>query len=158
MTANPTDTFQLPVLTQVFRNPFESWLYRALVQLAYNGSEPAWSANGWSIPPIDLSSLQRDPQQSVEDETDTRDADSRNARKPKAGTYTGTKVTFTTVAVRGRIQCHPWETLSNTSNWLKTWDLHNSSIWNVSINPKDLATGYELLTMNKLSPEMFETT
>lgn len=155
---NPTSTFQLTVLTQIFQNPFESWLYGAVVQLAYNGPEPAWSASEWSLAPIDLSSLHRDPQQSVQNEADVPNTESMNAADPKAVIHADSNVTINTVAVRGRVKCHPWKTLSNTSNWLRTWDLHNSSFWNVSINPRDLAHGYELLTEINLSPEISTTT
>lgn len=63
-------------------------------------------------------------------------------------------VTIQTPGVRGRIEWSTYQTLSNTSNWLQTWDLHDTSFWNVTINPEQPARGYELLKTISLSSEM----
>jgi hypothetical protein len=61
------------------------------------------------------------------------------------GTESFTNITIQTPAIRGRIECSPYESLqTNTSSWLTTWDLTDPSYWNVEYNPKNLTTGYEL--------------
>ena len=148
----PTDTYQTPVLTQVFENPFTSWLYGAVVQLAYNGSQPAWSLDGWSFAQVDLSS--------IESTSSLRDSNSNRSHELGALNFTDSganiggnvNVTVPTPAIRGRIECSPHESLSNTSNWLQILDLQNASYWNESANPKTLTPGYELLTQITLSP------
>ncbi len=149
---------QVPVLSQIFQNPFSSWLYGAVIQTAYNGSQPAWSLNGWSFAQINLSSVS---------ETSMRPNPSMNASQgfgPLSLTKFGQvfsrniNVTTQTSAVRGRIECSPYETLSNSSNWLQMWDLHNTSFWNTSANPEEPARGYELLSVISLAPEMSTTT
>ena len=67
-------------------------------------------------------------------------------------------MTLATAAVRGRIECTPYETLSDSSNWLQKWDLQDTSVWNASVNPEGPARGYELLRVIGLSPEMNTTT
>ena len=67
-------------------------------------------------------------------------------------------VTLSTAAVRGRIECTPYETPSNPSNWLQSGDLQDTYFWNAPVNPEDPARGYELLRVIGLSPEMNTTT
>ena len=140
---------QVPVLSQIFENPFSSWLYGAVIQTAYNGSQPTWSLNGWSFAQINLSSIS---------ETSMRPNPNMNASQEFEPLSLTINVTTQTSAVRGRIECSPYETLSNTSNWLQVWDLHNTSFWNTSANPEEPARGYELLSVISLSPEMSTTT
>jgi hypothetical protein len=62
-------------------------------------------------------------------------------------------VSFTTPAIRGRIECseYPLSTLTNISNWLTPQDLSNHTKWNTSTIPRDdqgnyLEGGYRLGT------------
>lgn len=147
----PTDTYQLPVMTQVFENPFSSWLYGAVVQLAYNGSEPAWSLDGWSFAKIDLSSIPGTSSTPNNKSNQSHELGALNFTDSWANVGGNVNVTVRTPAIRGRIECSLYESLSNTSNWLQVLDLQNASYWNDSANPKMLTPGYELLTQMTLT-------
>ena len=144
----PTDTYQLPVLTQVFEDPFTSWLYGAVVQIAYNGSQPAWSFDGWSFAQVDLSSISSTS--SIKNIEGNQSQELGAFNLTNSGTDVGgnVNVTVQTPAIRGRIECSPYESLSNTSNWLQALDLQNGSYWNVSANSDVPTSGYDLLTQS----------
>ena len=150
------------ILGQVFDNPFSSWLYGAVIQIAYNGSQPAWSRNGWSFAPVNLSPINKTSKHPSENTEVSHKFGLLNATNPDPDVERvfdrNIDVTLQTPAVRGRIECSPYETLANQSNWLQAWDLHNTSFWNTSINPKSPVRGYELLPVITLSPEMSTTT
>ncbi|KAL1645546.1 hypothetical protein SLS58_003857 [Diplodia intermedia] len=100
---------------------------------ALNGSQPAWSLDGWSFVPIDMDGI--------------LDSDTVRGRDELAGKGLfpmATNVTVSTPGIRGRIECTPYDNLDNFTAWLTEWDLTNSTVWNVSSNPKDADTGYEL--------------
>ena len=150
------------ILGQVFDNPFSSWLYGAVIQIAYNGSQPAWSRNGWSFTPVNLSPINKTSKHPAENTEVSRKFGFLNATNPDTDVEgvldRNINVTMQTPAVRGRIECSPYETLANQSNWLQAWDLHDTSFWNTSVNPKNPARGYELLPVITLSSEMSTTT
>lgn len=143
-----------PILSQISENPFSGWLYGAVIQTAYNGSQPAWSLNGWSFAQVNLSSISETLKHPSKNMNVSKRFGPLDIREFKAVVGTNINVTLPTAAVRGRIECTPYETLSNSSNWLQKWDLQDTSVWNVSINPEDPARGYELLPVINLSPEM----
>jgi hypothetical protein len=72
----------------------------------------------------------------------SRESNTQNSTNTGLESYVN--VTVTTPALRGRIECNPYETLNNLSNWLTRWDLTNATVWNVSANPRNLVWGYEL--------------
>lgn len=124
--------FELGSRTQILKNMYTdfatNWMYGATVQLTLNGSEPAWSSDGWSFLPIDLSKIS-------------------NSSIHRAGNHTSTQmgtIKTTTSALRGRLECNPYENLDNLSTWLTTYDLSDSSAWNLSTFPANWTTGYEL--------------
>lgn len=45
------------VFGSAFDNVLNSWMYGAAIQLSFNGSEPAWSKDGWSFVPADISAI-----------------------------------------------------------------------------------------------------
>ena len=141
------------ILSQIFENPFSSWLYGAVIHTAYNGSQPAWSLNDWSFAQVNLSSISENS-----NHPSTNNASQRfgplNITEFKAVVGRNINVTLHTGAVRGRIERTPYETLSNSSNWVQMWDLQDTSFWNVSANPKDPGRGYQLLPVISLSSEM----
>ena len=117
-----------------------NWLYGATLQLAYNASEPAWSKDGWSFMPLDIANVQNASSSagevksdSIQDQQVLLDAALVN-------------VTVATVATRARLECSPFEGLSNLSAWVTEVYLTNSSRWNISANPTSLEKGYELGT------------
>jgi hypothetical protein len=73
------------------------WLYSALDQLTLHTEQPNWGKDGWSFNPIDLHTLP----EVVLKKQQTR-ADNRS---PSSPVYSTLNVTFTTSAVRARLDC-----------------------------------------------------
>ncbi|KAI2467832.1 hypothetical protein F4781DRAFT_298912 [Annulohypoxylon bovei var. microspora] len=119
-------------LASLFSNFRTSWIYGAAVQISLNGSQPAWSSDGWSFVPHDLSSV---PQTDVQ-----------NTGNQTASPTSSMNVTVQTSGIRARLECSPHEHLSltNTTNWLTEWDLTNATQWNQTLDPDTLTRGYEL--------------
>lgn len=145
-------TIQFPILNKVYDKPFTSWVYGAVVQLAYNGSEPAWSANGWSFARIDLASISDISSKS----NISWEFGALNFTDSEAKIDRKVNVTLQTPAIRGRMDCTPYESLSNTSNWLRVLDFQDASYWNESgiesITPTVVSPGYEILPQMIISP------
>lgn len=120
------------MLAELFSDMKTSWMYGAAVQLALNGSEPAWSRDGWSFVP---NNLQQTP----------------SLRLQNTGNDTimlgySTNVTINTAAIRARLECSSYEplNLSNETRWITKRNLTDPDRWNVTANPSILQTGYEL--------------
>ena len=146
------------LLSWEFGDPFTNWLKGAVIQTAYNGSQPVWSLDGWSFAPVNLSSISKTLEHPSANMTASRKIGSLNLTNSDAVLRTNISVTLQTPAVRGRIECSSYETLSNSSSWSKSWNLRDQSFWNVSSNPKEPARGYELLSVISLSPQMNTST
>ena len=128
--------YQGNVLRSLYTDLQTNWLYGASIQLSLNGTEPAWSSDGWSFVPLDLTSVRNSTIQNY---------GSSPSQSGLSGTSeAGTNVTMSTQGIRARLECSPYKSLTNTSNWLRKQHLRNSSVWNVTANPQGLATGYEL--------------
>ena len=123
------------VLFEIYGNVLNSWLYGALVEMAYNGSPTTWTSNDWAFAPIDLSNISVPMIQ----KTGLNDSATRDRTSPNLGSTTN--VTVDTPALRGRIECTPLN-LSNTTNWLTTLDFSNRSGWDTI--PPDIRSGYSL--------------
>ncbi|KAI0165245.1 hypothetical protein GGR52DRAFT_101832 [Hypoxylon sp. FL1284] len=123
-------SYKVDAISSLFSNMKASWIYGAAVQLSLNGSEPPWSSGGWSFVPSDLSSI---PHETVQH--------AGNESEPLALTM---NVTLETSAIRGRLECSPYDFLSNDSVWLSEWDLKDTELWNTSASPDILDRGYEL--------------
>ncbi|KAK0610239.1 hypothetical protein DIS24_g12137 [Lasiodiplodia hormozganensis] len=119
---------RMQILKNMYRDFATNWMYSATIQLTLNGSEPAWSLDGWSFLPIDLSKI----------------SNSSIHHKGNQTAAEMSSVSTTTSALRGRLECSPYENLDNVSTWLTTYDLSNSSAWNASTFPVDWTIGYEL--------------
>ena len=129
--------YQGPVLQGLFGNLSTNWLYEATIQLTLNGSEPAWSSDGWSFVPVDVANVSESVLQSVGLSLET----SGEALGPSSGT----SITCETMAIRARIECSTYDAIvTKSSNWLSQYDLTNSSVWVPSLNPTNLETGYEI--------------
>lgn len=111
------------VLGYIFGNPFTSWLNGAVIQTAYNVSQPAWSLDGWSFAPVNLSSISEGLKYPSAKLTASRKFGPVNFTDSEAVLGTNISVTLQTQAVRGRIECSSYETLSNLSKWSKSWNL-----------------------------------
>ncbi|KAJ5174719.1 uncharacterized protein N7482_000596 [Penicillium canariense] len=124
------------ILSDLYKNISTYWMYTATIQLALNGSEPAWSKDGWSFVPAEMNTIS-----SVALPNDLDDSD-----KTVLGAQSN--VTFTTPAMRARIECfqYPAQALTNLSNWLTPVDLSNATTWNQSTIPHGIRGGYELGT------------
>lgn len=117
------------ILGNLYANLSTNWMYSATIQLALNSSEPNWSQNGWSFVPLDLSQISAPP---------------NIQRADKLETLLTINITVTTPAIRGRIECSPYNELSNLSSWLTIWNLSDTLVWNASSNPMGWTSGYEL--------------
>ncbi|KAJ5086561.1 hypothetical protein NUU61_007868 [Penicillium alfredii] len=137
---NYSNDYAGSILADFYQNLSAHWMYTATIQLTLNGSEPAWSKDGWSFVPADLSNIK------PADSLPNGDVHAAQANSAAGGSQTN--VSFTTTAIRARIECTqpPVDTLRNLSNWLTPTDLGNSSVWNGSTIPDDLAGGWQLGT------------
>ncbi|KAI1457939.1 hypothetical protein F4805DRAFT_457381 [Annulohypoxylon moriforme] len=124
--------YKQTALASLFSNLRTSWIYGAAVQITLNGSQPAWSSDGWSFVPHDLSSV---PQTNVQ-----------NTGNQSTVPESSMNVTLQTSGIRGRLECSPHQhlDLTNNTNWLTEWDLTNATAWNQTLDPDILKTGYEL--------------
>ncbi|KAJ5693135.1 hypothetical protein N7462_002558 [Penicillium macrosclerotiorum] len=124
------------ILADLYKNLSTHWMYTATIQLTLNGSEPAWSKDGWNFVPVKLNPASR-----VALPNDLDESDEAAAGAPS-------NISFSTPALRGRIECspHPSEAFQNTSHWLTPRDLSNSTKWNTSTIPHGLTSGYQLGT------------
>lgn len=124
------------VLDTLYQNLSSYYMYTALVQLALNSSEPAWSKDGWSFVPLDLSSIS-----GVESL-----AKLGASQADISGNASQSNFTFNTPAIRGRIECSapPMQALANLSSWTTATDLSNHTIWNKSTIPEGVDRGYQL--------------
>lgn len=132
-----------PVMGEVLESLYgtleTNWLYGATLQLAYNASEPPWSKDGWPFVPSNIQNLVN--VSSVQNVSSDSTADQNLLLNTAL-----VNVTLPTVATRARLECTQFGGFSNLSAWVKEVHLTNASRWNVSINPTDLRTGYELGT------------
>ncbi|EAW15029.1 DUF3433 domain-containing protein [Aspergillus clavatus NRRL 1] len=122
------------VIQNLYRNLSSHWMYSAPIQLALNGSQPAWSQEGWNFVPVDLSSISTSSPLLASNALDQENV-------PVAPAV---NVSLQTPALRGRIECSPFSDLLNLSSWLSIDDLSNRTIWDSSTTPKDVKIGYEL--------------
>lgn len=121
------------VLGNLFDDLTTNWMYGAAIQLSLNGSEPSWSSNGWSFVPVEL--FQINTPNNVVQNTGSGTASVQQ---------TASNVTLITPAIRGRLECTPWDTNIDPSRWLTEYDLTNATVWNTTFNPRTFAKGYEL--------------
>ncbi|KAI1206168.1 uncharacterized protein F4807DRAFT_453588 [Annulohypoxylon truncatum] len=125
--------YKQSALASLFSNLKTSWIYGAAVQISLNGSQPAWSSDGWSFVPHDLS-------------TAVPQTDVQNTGNQSTVPQSSMNVTLQTSGIRARLECSPHEHLdiTNTTSWLTEWDLTNATAWNQTLDPTILKTGYEL--------------
>lgn len=135
-----SSSYEGEVLRETFINQTTSWMYGANIQLTLNGSEPAWSSNGWSFAPIDLSSVPTKVIQNIGKDSST--ADQNGAPLPSA-----TLAALDTAGLHARLECTPYDDFDDSSDWTTKQDLTDSTYWNTSINPSSLKSGYELGTI-----------
>lgn len=115
------------IISELFTNFSTNWLYSATLQLTMGGSQPPWSRDGWSFIPIDLTKFLNESQK-----IDPLSLD------------WATNLSITTPAIRGRLECTPYENLSNLSAWLTLQEFENISDWNASTIPHAIKSAYHL--------------
>jgi hypothetical protein len=130
---NPGTTGGTTVLRGLFENADTGWMYTAAIQLILNGTEPAWSRNGWSFVQVDLSHVERHSVQKAQQDSDDPDSN--------ASLFSSMNVTIHTQALRARVECNPIDT-SNASAWFQSVNLTDPYVWNVTANPKDWETAW----------------
>jgi hypothetical protein len=100
--SNPSpDVPVYSVLDNLLLDPPKNWLPGAAIQLSLNGSRLAWTSDGWSFIPLDISSLPYTTQS-----------------QQGFTTNTSSNVTITTSALRARLQCAKVPEIANPSSWL----------------------------------------
>lgn len=124
------------ILSTLFTNLSTNWMYSAIFQLSLNGSEPSWSQDGWNFVPLSFSHIQN--ASSVQNAGNTANS------YGSVLSVSAVNISFTTPAVRGRLQCSQHVGLDNSSKWLSVSDLDNSTVWNITANPKNFTSGYQL--------------
>ena len=129
-------SYPASVLKALYTDLQSNWLYGASIQLSLNGTQPAWSSDGWSFVPTDLSAVRNSTVQNY--------GSSPTQPLQSFVSEAAANITLSTKGIRARLECSPYQALSNTSNWYREQDLTNSSVWNVTANPRGLATGFEL--------------
>ncbi|OTA88589.1 hypothetical protein M434DRAFT_14935 [Hypoxylon sp. CO27-5] len=124
--------YKQSALAALFSNMRTSWIYGAAVQISLNGSEPAWSLDGWSFVPHNVGTV---PQTDVQ-----------NAGNTTLLSRTTMNATVETSGIRARLECSPHEHLNlmDSTNWLTEWDLTNTSQWNRTLSWDTLDRGFEL--------------
>ncbi|CZR68661.1 uncharacterized protein PAC_18560 [Phialocephala subalpina] len=120
------------ILSQLYGDSevFLSWMYGAVNELSYAGANLPWTQSDWSFTPINVSSSS----------VTTPSASDASIPNESAN------ITLETFGLRGRLECQPVD-MRNVSNWLYTWDLTNSSVWNLSSvddTARKYKKGYEL--------------
>jgi hypothetical protein len=132
-----------PVLNKLFENIDTSWMYTAAIQLLLDGAEPAWSRNGWSFVPVDISHIERPAIQKT-GQIDDEDgyASSPNDIANGLPMFSSMNVTLHTPAIRARVECSPVDTVGNLSAWFATVNLTDEYDWNVTTNPQDWKPGW----------------
>ncbi|KAI1370420.1 hypothetical protein F4677DRAFT_364391 [Hypoxylon crocopeplum] len=122
--------YRVGAISALFNNMRTSWIYGAAVQLSLNGPESTWSSGGWNFVPSDLSSIPRQKLQTIGNESAVLDV--------------SVNVTLETQAIRGGLECTPYEFPTDTSAWLTEWDLTDGDYWNLTASPNIINHGYEL--------------
>jgi hypothetical protein len=131
--SDPTKT---TLLNTVYGNFLTSWLYSAAVEISQNASTPPWSMDTWSFVPVSLPSIS------------TLNSSAGNVEVASQAP----NITYTTSALRARLECSNVGYVSNTSLWLREWDFNNKTLdprtnltlWNATNRPSNLDIGYEL--------------
>jgi hypothetical protein len=131
-----SNDYTATILANLYQEMSSYWMYTATIQLAMNGSEPAWSKDGWSFVPLDLGSISSNTSLSKLGASQADDL----------GSASQTNITFDTPAIRGRIECSeaPLQALANVSNWLTVTDLTDHTIWNKTTIPNGVGGGFQL--------------
>lgn len=124
------------IIADLYSNMTTHWMYTATIQLALNGSQPAWSKDGWSFVPAMMDNIEN-TDSAIPNDLDVQD---------QAVDGVQSNVSFSTPALRGRIECSapPRQALLNVTNWLTPIDLSNMTYWNKSTVPDGLRGGFQL--------------
>lgn len=142
-TWSPRDGYKnIEIVYDLYRNLSTNWLYSATLQLTMGGSQPPWSHDGWSFIPIDVAQFSNTSQN----------------MDPSSGDW-ATNVSITTPAIRGRLDCSPYESLDNVSAWLTLQDLFNGSDWDGDTVPHETRRVYQpgCLKDGEVWPYFFDT-
>ncbi|KAH7399809.1 hypothetical protein BKA64DRAFT_722635 [Cadophora sp. MPI-SDFR-AT-0126] len=122
-------------LSNIFGDLLTGWMYSSINEGTYNSTLAAWTSDDWAFLPVDL---------------DTVPVSSSIIKPPsitgQVGALSAVNATLGTPAIRGRLECTPFDMTKNISAWLNTLDFTNKTAWNDSHIPPDLRTGYELKT------------
>lgn len=120
------DTHMFTILGDLFKSFRTSWMYGATIQLTLNGSEPAWSKDGWSFVPVDLS--------------DVIGSDLLRDQE-----LTAVNIQVQTPGVRARLECDQGIYVDDC--WMPgTTTITNSTRWEEVTDPSRFPVGYPLDT------------
>ncbi|KAH7117703.1 hypothetical protein B0J11DRAFT_493408 [Dendryphion nanum] len=122
----------------------QNWMHGALNQLTINGSHPVWSGDSWNFVPVDISKIGEAKEMQGLKFPDAND---------KVTTLFSTQnITVSTPAIRTRLECSRIPAIDNTSSWLQEYDLTNSRIWDVYVNPVGFDKGYKFPYQSHFNP------
>lgn len=124
-----TEEYVADVLLDISRDVSSHWMFTAPIQLILDGPEPAWSKNGWSFVPLDLSNVTNETSLLDDEQSSVRDFSQLN-------------ISFTTQAIRGSIECSPIDGLKNLTSWLTLLNFTDTDVWNVSTITPDADLGF----------------
>ncbi|PVH89113.1 hypothetical protein DL98DRAFT_565261 [Cadophora sp. DSE1049] len=122
-------------LSNIFGDLLTGWMYSSINEGTYNSTLAPWMSGDWAFLPVDLDA--------VPESLSSTESPSTNGQ---ASTLSAVNATLRTPAIRGRLECTPFDITKNISAWLNTLDFSNKTVWNDSHIPPDLKTGYELKT------------
>ena len=92
----------IDVLNMLLLDPPKNWLPGAAIQLSLNGTELAWTHEGWSFIPLDFGRI-------------PNAASNGNNIKTIANPV---NITVSTPALRARLECNPISEVADASTWL----------------------------------------
>jgi len=99
-------------LDRLYNDVSTNWLYGAGIQHSYNGSQLPWTADGWSFLPVDFSAFIS--------EADVRSA---SVQGNKSNLHSSSNATFSTSAIRARLQCKAIQEVANPESWVEAVNL-----------------------------------
>lgn len=136
----------IKIISWLFSRLSTNWLHSSTIQLVLNGSQPSWSLNGWSFVPLDLSRIvHNDSYQGHE------------GRIPNDALLDESRLSVSTTAMKGRLECTVYQDLDTYSSWLELWDLSDSTMWNPPSDPQALEIGYGLRDAQWFANNFFNT-
>lgn len=118
------------VLANIFHNSLPSWMFSSVNEGVYNSTPAPWTSKDWAFAPFDLTAIHTPSDAKVGNATSSY----RRSRN---------YVTLQTTSLRGRLECIPID-MSNTSAWLTTLNLTDTTTGGGKNGSNNLTVAYEI--------------